>query len=121
MKLPKGNKYRSIAREIDGIKFPSKKEARRYSELKLLERAGKITDLKVHQRFSIDINGQHVCDYVADFVYNVTKTAEDPQHGHILIVSIDTVVEDVKGFKTDVYKLKRRLMKAVRGIEIKEV
>lgn len=85
--------------------FHSKKEERRFGELALLEMAGKIRGLQTQVRFRIDIQGVHVCYYVADFVYH-ENGAE--------------VVEDVKGYRTAVYKLKAKLMKAVHGITIKE-
>lgn len=104
----KGNKYRAIATEVDGIKFDSGKEARRYMDLKLLERAGEIRDLRWQTTFSICIGEFHICDYICDFEY-WTKD------GH--------VVEDVKSdpTRTPVYRLKKKLMQAVRGIEIQEV
>ena len=103
------SKYRAIPTVIDGIRFDSKKEAKRYQDLKLLERAGKIRNLVVDKKclkYSLDANGVHICNYVADFGY-----VEDGK----------LVIEDAKGFKTPVYKLKKKLMKAIHGIEIQEV
>lgn len=117
--IPKKNKYRSISRVLDGIKFPSKKEARRYSQLKLLQRAGEITDLIVHRRYSIDVNDCHVCIYEADFSYMEKWREADPQRGHGL-EGWRMVVEDVKGFRTKEFKLKKKLMRAVHGIEVRE-
>lgn len=95
---------------MDGIYFHSKKEAGRYVELKLLERSGIITGLELQKRFNIYVNGQHICAYVADFVY---------------IEKGNQVVEDVKGMKRGtawaMYRIKKKLMKAVLGIEIKEI
>jgi len=106
----KASKYKNIKTEVDGIKFDSRKEARRYSELKLLLRAGEIFDLERQIRFQLiepmRINGKHeraIC-YVADFRYT-------DKHGK-------TFVEDVKGIATDVFKIKYRLMKQVHGIEV---
>ena len=104
-------KYGNKKTTLDGITFDSKKEARRYSELLLQERAGVITNLQLQRRFEIvpkDSMGQALY-YVADFVY--TENGE-------------MVVEDTKGGKatqTPVYKLKRRLMYKVHGIKIKEI
>lgn len=70
----------------------------RYLELKLFEKAGKIKDLKLQPRFLIipKSNGERATYYVADFMYTETKY-------------FDKIVEDVKGVRTDVYKLKRKL------------
>jgi len=102
------SKYRAIKTTIDGITFDSKKEAIRYQELKLLERCNKITDLKRQVPFVLipkNTNGSAV-KYIADFTYKRKSGIE--------------VVEDVKGVKTPVYRLKKRLMKEVHGIDIYE-
>lgn len=99
------SKYRNIRTIVDGHKFASKKEARRYTELRLLEKAGKIGNLLLQVRFPIYTNGYTVCHYVADFEY-----WENGMH----------VIEDCKGFRTPLYKLKAALMQAIRGITIKE-
>jgi len=88
-----------------GTKFDSRKEARRYKEIKLLERAGVVKDLQLQVPFQIEVNGMSICKYVADFAYN----EEGAQ-----------VVEDTKGFLTPEYKLKKKLMRACHGIEILE-
>lgn len=107
-KFKKRSKHNSIKCEVDGIKFDSKKEARRYKELLILQLAGNIKDLKLQQSFSLLVNQIEVCRYVADFVYFDNEKGKQ-------------VVEDVKGFKTRMYILKKKLMKAVYGIEILEV
>lgn len=91
-------KYHSKKTVLDGITFDSKKEARRYSELRLLEKAGVITGLKLQVRFEIvpKQKDERAAHYVADFVYF--------ENGK-------TVIEDTKGFKTPEYILKRKLMK----------
>jgi len=99
------NKYRAKRTIIDGILFHSKGEANRYCELKLLEKVGKIKDLKLQVPFKIYIKEILICKYIADFVY-----FEDSKE----------VVEDFKGVKTASYNLKKKLMKAVHNIEIKE-
>jgi len=58
-----------IERTLDGITFASKKEATRYATLKLLERTGKIRDLKLQPKFPVEIGGKHFCTYTADFSY----------------------------------------------------
>lgn len=102
------NKYNAKKTYVDGIAFDSKKEAKRYQELKLLERGGVISDLDYQVKFELipKQEGERPCYYVADFVY--TENGKK-------------VVEDVKGFRTDVYKLKRKLMLLVHSIRIKEV
>ncbi len=95
-------KYKAKKAVIDGITFDSKKEAGRYQELKLLERAGVIKDLVLQpsfllqDKFKYKDKTERKIKYIADFKYLDTKTGK-------------VVVEDVKGYKTDVYKLKRKL------------
>lgn len=98
-------------RTIDNIRFGSMKEAKRYQDLKLLQMAGEISQLdaqKCNLRFDLRVNGLLVCRYEADFRYFDVKQGE-------------WVTEDSKGFKTAAYRIKRKLMKAVHGIEIREV
>ncbi len=105
----KQSKYGNQKTEVDGIKFDSKKEAMRWQHLKHLRDTGCIFGLSRQVTFSIDINGQHICKYIADFVY---------------ANSIGEIVEYVKSEATrklPVYRLKKKLMKAVHGIEIVEV
>lgn len=96
------SKYRSKKIIIDGISFDSKREGNRYLELKLLERAGKIKDLKLQQQFELQPsfrkNGRTIraITYIADFTYFDLETMRN-------------VVEDVKGYKTDVYMLKKKM------------
>ena len=104
----KPNKYRNQPTMVDGIKFQSKREARRYGELKLLQRANKIEHLTLQRSFALEVNGQLVTTYIADFDYFEVDTGQ-------------WVVEDVKGLRTPVYQLKKALMRACRGIEIREV
>ena len=101
------NKYKSIKVEIDGIKFDSKKEAARYGQLKLLKRAGEITKIELQPRYDIIINGKFCGFYKADF--RITwKTGA-------------VTIEDVKGMKTPVYSLKKKIIEAMYGIKIVEV
>lgn len=109
------SKYKNRKTTVDGIVFDSKKEAARYQDLRLLERAGEIQDLRCQVPFELvpaqrDAKGKLVerpVKYLADFVYQDCATGE-------------RVVEDVKGYRTDVYKIKRRLMNHLYGIDIKE-
>ncbi len=103
------SKYSAIRTEVDGITFASKKEARRYSELKLLERAGKIFNLQLQPRYPVTVNGKKVCSYVGDFAYYTSG------------ILSSLVVEDAKGFKTPMYRLKAKLFEACYGFPITEV
>lgn len=104
------NKYGARRTFCDGMWFDSAKEADRWIQLKLLERAGEITELVRQQRFELIPKNDRfrAVAYVADFVYVDTRT------GH-------TVVEDVKGVRTEAYKLKAKMMYHRYGIEVKEV
>lgn len=104
-------KYHAQKTTVDGITFDSRKEADRYIVLKGMEEDGSIEDLRRQVRYELipafDVDGRHyrpVC-YVADFVY-----VEDGK----------TVVEDVKGMRTDVYRLKSKLFARRYGKVIKE-
>lgn len=98
-------KYGAIRTAVDGITFDSKKEARYYSDLKLLERAGEVTDVELQKPFVITINGVLVCTYRADFCFYDTREKR-PR------------VVDVKGMDTPVSKLKRKLVRAQYGVEV---
>jgi hypothetical protein len=105
-------KYKNRKVEFQGIKFDSVKERNRYIYLLSLQQAGKITDLKLQVPFELQPKFEHngkvirAIKYVADFTY----TDSD---GRIHI-------EDTKGFKTDVYELKKKMM-LYKGYEIEEV
>ena len=101
------NKYRNKKCTIDGFTFDSLKEGQRYAHLKLMQKAGTIRGLTLQPRFDIDINGQKVCKYFGDFSY----TDADGK----------TIIEDVKGMKTPIYRLKKKLVKALHGVEITEI
>jgi hypothetical protein len=101
------NKYGAKRTEVDGIVFHSKREAARYSELKLLERAGEIRDLNLQPEFRIEVNGQYIGLYRGDFKYRTRAGLE--------------ITEDVKGVRTELYKWKKRLVEAVYEIVIVEV
>ena len=108
------SKYKAKKTIVDGIEFDSRKEARRWSELRLLEAAGEIEDLRRQVKFvllpkQLDERGkvaERECVYVADFVYRENGA---------------TVVEDTKGVRTKDYIIKRKLMRYVHGIVISEV
>ena len=102
------SKYKNVKTTLDGIAFASKKESARYAELKLLARSGLIQNLRLQVPFELipKQQGERAVKYIADFVYD--------ENG-------ETVVEDTKGFRTDTYKIKKKLMLAVHGIRVKEV
>jgi hypothetical protein len=101
-------KYGAIPTTVDNIRFASRAEASRYSELRLLEKAGQIVALTVQPRWPLTVNGYKVGTYVGDFAYSD-------------VVSGRFCVEDVKGVRTPVYKLKSKLMRACHGIVIQEI
>ena len=98
-------KYKSIAVTIDGIYFRSTKEGKRYIQLRFKQKMGFISDLKLQVGFELITDGILIEKYIADFTY---------------IENGEYVVEDTKGKKTSDYKRKRKWMKNVLGIEIKE-
>lgn len=100
------SKYGAVRTTVDGITFASKKEAARYCQLSLMQQAGYIRDLELQPRFQIVVKGKSCGEYRADFRYVQTG---------------DVVVEDVKGMKTPVYRLKKRLVEALYGVKITEV
>ena len=120
----------------DGITFDSKREYLRYVDLKLLLKAGEITDLEVHPKYPITIGGIDIMvssnqhnkwdrhlTYEADFTYfEWTEIRQWSVHGTATGTKAERVIEDVKmqsGHRTGVYKLKRALMRAM-GHNIRE-
>lgn len=108
------SKYGNKKCKIDGYTFDSMKEGRRYAELKILLRSGVISNLELQKEFELqpafrDNTGKMIRPiyYRADFVYTDNETGK-------------TVVEDVKGYKTEGYKLKKKMM-AYRGYVIQEI
>ena len=103
------SKYNNVKAEVDGKKFDSTKESKRYLELKSMVERGEISELHEQVKFTFAHNGVKICSYVADFTYN--KDGKE-------------VVEDVKSEMTKklpVYKMKKKMMVAFYGIEINEV
>ena len=99
------NKYGAETTAVDNIKFDSKAEARRYGELKLLERAREIFDLQIHPRYKIFISSHFICDVELDFAYIDRR---DGRRHH----------EDVKGKDTPMSKLKRKMVEAAHNIKV---
>ena len=105
----KPSKYHNRKTLYNGIKFDSQKEENRYRELELLERGGYIRSLELQPRYDFIVNGKKLKHYYkADFRY------EDITTGLL-------VVEDVKGFRTKDYRLKKELVEALYGVEIREI
>ena len=102
------NKYGAIPTRVDGRLFASQAEARRYQELKLMQAAGLIAGLECQPRFPLVVNGVRIGEYRGDFRYTETATGR-------------VVTEDVKGVRTQVYALKKRLVEALYGVKIAEV
>lgn len=100
--MKKYNKYKNKKVTINNITFDSKKEAKRYQELKLMEKAGLITNLALQPKFLLQDKFKHKnktyrkIEYIADFSY-------------VRLEDIVFVIEDVKGLKTDVYRLKEKM------------
>ena len=108
------NKFGAVKKKVDNILFDSTKESKRYEALKMSLRAGEIQDLRLQVRYDL-IPKQKFSDgssmvgtyYLADFVYFDNRKGCE-------------VVEDDKGKKTDVYQIKRKLMKLILDIEVYE-
>lgn len=100
------SKYSNIKTVVNGIKFDSKLEAKRYGELRLLEKAGAITDLVLQARFPLSVDHQIIGSYVCDFLY---------------LENGKKVVEDCKGLPTPIYRWKKKHLKAQYGIDIVEI
>ncbi len=120
MAKPPYNKYGNTKVTVDGLKFDSKKEAKRWLDLKMLEKAGHIGGLKRQVPYLLEGRDGPILTptgrrmkYLADFVYIDWKGT-----AHIAIGS--TVVEDAKGFRTPEYLIKKAIL-AAQGIVITEV
>jgi len=103
----KPSKYKNKKVALDGYIFDSMGEAERYSELKMLQAAGHIKNLVIKPVYPLKVNNVLVCSYEPDFEYvdNITQRS---------------VTEDFKGVRTPVFVLKKKLMRAVYGIDILE-
>lgn len=100
---PRRSKYGAVATYVDGIRFDSRKEAARYMALKILKGAGEVLWFARQPRFALPGG----VEYVADFV--------------VAWRGYEITVEDVKGFKTKEYRLKRRQVEALYSVTITEV
>lgn len=97
------HKFRAKRTESDGIKFDSKKEALRYNQLKLLQSSGDVVFFLRQTPFHLSGNVKYVCDFL---VFYKDGTVE---------------VEDVKGHRTDVYIMKKKMVEHLYPIEIREL
>lgn len=100
-----------IDRTVDGHVFDSKKEATRYATLRLLERAGKIEDLRIQVKFPVEINGEHFCTYTADFVFFDIALGRE-------------VIQDSKSSgtaKDPAFRLRKKAAELYHGITVTEI
>jgi len=105
----KRSKYGNKKVTLDGFTFDSKKEAARYHDLKVMQMAGEISELKLQVEFELEVEGKKVASYIADFTYQLNG---------------ELVVEDVKSSATRkirLYQLKKKLMDAIYKTQIREV
>ncbi len=103
--MRKRGKFNNRISIYDGHKFMSNKELERYKVLKLLEKSKEIKNLELQVKYVFEQNKVKICSYIADFRY---------------IKNGVKIVEDVKGYKTAMYRLKKKMMKAFYGIDIFE-
>ena len=108
----KRSKYKAVRCEVDGEKFDSKKEARRWAELKMLKKAGQVRNINRQLAFELIVNGERVGAYVSDFIYERLTASGSPKW--------EKVIEDCKGFRTPLYRLKKKLFEAQYGRKILE-
>lgn len=108
MRFTRKSKFGAQKTTVDGIEFDSKAEARRWQQLRLLERSGHIKNLERQVRYDLEVNGERIGFYKADFRYWDNAKSEQ-------------VVEDVKGVRTPVFAIKAKLMKALHRVEIVEI
>ncbi len=94
----------------ENVMHQSSLEARRCTELHLMQKGGLIRELQAHPqvRFRLSVGDHHICDYLADFVY------WDNERGC-------KVVEDTKGMITEISRLKMKLMHAIHGVDVEVV
>lgn len=110
------SKFKNEKVTFRGIKFDSKRELNRYHELKILEKKGLIKNLVLQPKFLFEIDGVPITylkpkrklSYIADFQYFDLEKNK-------------TVVEDVKGFVTPIYKIKEALMLHINKIKIERI
>lgn len=102
------SKYHNVPTVVGNIRFDSKREANWYLGLLAMEQKGEVATIILQPRYPIIVNGIRVADYHADFAFTETET------GRIRVV-------DVKGFRTRMYRLKKKLVEALYSVVIEEV
>jgi Protein of unknown function (DUF1064) len=107
------SKYHAVVTHVDGLRFSSKAEAKRYAQLVMMQKAGLIKDLVLQPHYRLHAPGtkvewQLIGEYVADFDY-------------VDVVTDKQITEDVKGVKTPVYQWKKKHFQAEYGRPIFEV
>ena len=103
------SRFAAVRTTVDGITFASKREAKRYGELKLLQRAGEIAELKIQPAFPVEIGGHHFCIYTGDFSYTDKSGAR--------------IIEDCKSSgtaKDTAYLLRKKAAELFYGIKVIE-
>ena len=106
--LRRRSKFNNRKVMLQGVTFDSKAEAAHYLRLKALLEEGRIAELEIHPRFELHLNGYRICRYHADFSFVAVSTGQ-------------RIVQDVKGYRTAVYRLKKRLFRAIYGFDIQEI
>lgn len=97
------HKFKAKPQELDGIKFPSKKEAKRYRELKTLQELGEVLFFLRQVPFHLEAGVKYVCDFL------------------VFWTNGEVSIEDVKGIKTDMYILKKKMVEATYPVTITEI
>lgn len=99
------SKYHNVPAHNEHGTFASQAEMRYYDALLLRARAGEIADIRRQVRYPLVVRGTHIATYIADYVYRDLATRQE-------------LIIDVKGVETDLFKLKRKLLRALYGLEI---
>jgi hypothetical protein len=109
------SKFNAKPTEVEGIRFASRLEATHYGFLRLREKAGEIRNLELQPRYPFVINGQKICEYRADFKFEERFKSADGRVGWRFVTA------DSKGVRTRVFAIKAKLLKAIYGIDIREL
>lgn len=121
------SKFKNKWVKQDDVSFASEGELARWNFLRMMQAEGKIINLRRQIRFKLEINGILICTYIADHGYFIVDESKpvitDPVYGYELGSHIlqPEIIEDFKGMETPEFKLKKKLMLAIHGIEIKIV
>ena len=101
----RGSKYGNKTKVYNGLQYDSKAEARYAQELQLRQKAGEIKEITPQFRLSLDVNGFHICNYIADFM--------------VVLRDGSMEIHEVKGFYTDIFRMKWKLTEALYGDKYK--